>query len=330
MPTLPSALQAALAEALGSEPRRTVLMGGGMINQAARVDLPAGAVFVKWKEDAPPGFFAAEADGLERLRAARALRVPQVLAFHDRKAAPAPSGAQSREGGSAILSAPDAFEPARPSNRPDPLSPPFLALEYIAQQLPQDEAQFARRFGEALAALHHDNLSPSGAFGLEKANFLGVLAQPNTPHARWPEFYRDCRLLPQVAFAREKGLLPPALERRLLEVVERLDSLMEGLSARPVLLHGDLWSGNFLAAGEEPVVIDPAVYYGEREIEIAFMELFGGFPPGLLPAYRAAFPLDAGYARRRSLHQIFPLLIHVNHFGAAYIPPLDAALSQIA
>lgn len=319
MSVLPQTLQAALAETLGAEPIQAVPLGGGMIAQAARVDLPGGTVFVKWKDDAPPGFFAAEADGLERLRAARALRVPEVLAFRDRLLFPDSPPATLENASEAQQAAP------RQGSHP-----PFLALEYIIERRPRDEAKLAQRFGEELAALHRETVSPFGAFGLETSNFLGVMVQENIPHARWADFYRDCRLLPQIGIAKQKGLLPPERERRLMEVVARLDRLMEGLSTRPVLLHGDLWSGNFLAAGEEPVVIDPAVYYGEREVEIAFMELFGGFPPGLLSAYRAVFPLEDGYERRRPLHQLYPLLIHVNHFGEAYGPHLDSALSLIA
>ncbi|HLV80118.1 MAG TPA: fructosamine kinase family protein [Chthonomonadaceae bacterium] len=325
MTGLPSGLAMALTEVLGAAPVRAMPLGGGMINRAARVDLPDGVVFVKWKDDAPPGFFAAEADGLFRLRASQTLRVPRVLAFHDRDATTiAPPlrtfgqrGRGSPRSGGWVRSL--------------PLFPvPFLALEYIAEHRPADESRFARRFGERLAALHQQTVSPFGAFGLEKSNFLGVMVQLNTPHDCWPAFYRDCRLLPQIAIARQNGLLPPEREQRLMEVVAQIDRLMDGLDARPTLLHGDLWSGNFLAASEEPVVIDPAVYYGEREVEIAYMELFGGFPPGLLPAYRAAFPLPDGYARRRPMHQLYPLLIHVNHFGETYGPRLDSTLARIA
>ena len=109
-----------------------------------------------------------------------------------------------------------------------------------------------------------------------------------------------------------------------MRVVEQLDKLLEGLESRPVLLHGDLWSGNLLAtAGDEPVVIDPAVYYGEREVEIAFTELFRGFPAGWLDAYRAAYPLSEGYEFRRPLHQLYPLLVHLNHFGEGYGPAVE-------
>ncbi len=99
---------------------------------------------------------------------------------------------------------------------------------------------------------------------------------------------------------------------------------MADFAPAPVLIHGDLWSGNFLTAGDEPVIIDPAVYYADREVEIAYVELFGGFPPGLVAAYHAAWPLDPGYTYRRPLHQLYPLLIHLNHFGEEYGAHVDA------
>jgi fructosamine-3-kinase len=202
----------------------------------------------------------------------------------------------------------------------------------VAPRAIADAAGFAVRFGHALAALHRDNPSPDGTFGLESNNFIGALPQPNAPRTRdWPAFYRDCRLLPQIALARQLGRLSPEREAALMSVVERLPLLLGDFDARPVLLHGDLWSGNFLVAhGDEPVVIDPAVYYGEREAEIAFVELFGGFPDGLLPAYRAACPLDAGYERRRALHQLYPLLVHLNLFGEGYGPRVDAVCRRYA
>jgi fructosamine-3-kinase len=114
-------------------------------------------------------------------------------------------------------------------------------------------------------------------------------------------------------------------------MLDNLDALLADLPARPVLIHGDLWSGNFLCTSDdEPVLIDPAAYYGEREIEMAYTELFGGFPSGFLPAYQSAFPLNAGYPRRRALHQLYPLLVHLNHFGETYGPAVDRACREYA
>lgn len=285
---LPDTIRQAVEEALDAPVRDAAPIGGGMICHAARVGLTDHTdVFVKWGRDDTPDLFAAEADGLRRLRDARALRVPEVLAVGDA----------------------------------------FLLLEYVAPHLPADDVGFAKRFGEGLARLHQNS---AALFGLDRDNYLGRFAQINTPPRRdWPAFYRDCRLMPQIALARDLGLLPTGRERLLDSVLGRLDVLLKGLASRPALLHGDLWSGNFLAAGDEPVLVDPAVYYGEREMEIAFIELFGGFPPGVLPAYRAAFPLDPGYERRRPLHQLYPLLVHLNHFGERYGPHVDGVCRRL-
>jgi len=289
---LPDPVRASLERTLDAPVRRAVPVGGGMISCAARVHVGAERVFVKWNAAAPPGIFESEADGLHRLRRAGALRVPAVLVVGD----------------------------------PSPV--PHIALEWIESSHPQDAQAFAWRFGESLAALHA--LPGPGRFGLDRDNFLGALPQPNPWHRSWVAFYREARLLPLVARARRQGLLPAARELRLRRVVERLETTLEGFEPAPSLLHGDLWSGNFLPAGQEPVVIDPAVYWGAREMEIAFIELFGGFPDGFLDAYRAALPLDPGYSRRRPVHQLYPLLVHLCHFGEAYGPDVDRACAVAA
>jgi fructosamine-3-kinase len=298
---MPDALYKALSGSLGSDVYNVTPLGGGMINQAARLYIDAycviansGSVFLKWKEDAPAGFFAAEAHGLRCLHRAGALRTPKILAVVEAQAG----------------------------------APAYLALEFIETPSPSDPARFAREFGERLARQHREAVSPNHQFGLDRDNFIGLLPQVNTFTEDWPTFYRECRLMPQVILARKRRLLPPERERLVMQVIERLDTLLADLPAQPVLIHGDLWSGNFLTAGNEPVVIDPSVSYSDREIELAYMELFGGFPPGVLAAYRAAFPLDPGYEYRRPLHQLYPLLNHLNHFGESYGPDVESVCRQ--
>ena len=262
-------------------------VGGGMINRAARVEVGGERYFVKTINSAPAGFFAAEADGLERLRAANALRVPQVIA-HD----------EARDG-----------------------LPAYLILEWI------DDAPKSRRLsenlGRGLAAQHRVT---SARYGLERDNFIGALPQANGFAETWSAFYRDRRISPQVELARRRGLLPPERERLLRRVIDRLDDLLGGMESVPSLLHGDLWSGNYMACdGDQPVVIDPAVYYGSREVELAFTELFGGFSDRFYAAYDEAYPLDPGYAARRPLHQVYPLLVHLNLFGESYGAHVEAA-----
>jgi fructosamine-3-kinase len=284
---LPDDIHDALTDQFG--PLAAALpLSGGDVNRAARVTTSDGKIFVKWKEDAPLGFFALEADGLDRLRAAGALRIPQVLQIGE--------------------------------------DPAFLALEYLEAVLPRDEHRFAQRLGQGLAALHRDNPAPDNLFGLDIDNYLGSQPQVNTHHDDWPSFYRDCRLAPQWEKALARGLVPPEREHLLGQIVDHIETLLGDFAPRPVLVHGDLWSGNFLAtADDEPALIDPAVYYAEREVEIAYTQLFGGFPDGFFESYHAAFPLDSGYVRRRPLHHLYPLLVHLNHFGETYGPAVDRA-----
>ena len=201
----------------------------------------------------------------------------------------------------------------------------YLALEWLEPAPPGPD--FGARFARGLAELHK---TTAPQFGLERDNYLGSQPQENGWDTDWPTFYRERRLQPQLARALAAGLLPPARERLLEEVLARLPELLYDLDEPPSLLHGDLWAGNFLCTGGgEPALIDPAVYYGPREMEIAYVELFDGFPPGFVALYEAHYPLDTEYPRRRPLHQLWPLLIHLNHFGETYGPWLDDACRQI-
>lgn len=284
-------VKAALEQKLGAKVLGSTPLGGGMVNTAARVETSDGRIFVKWKSETPARFFEMEADGLNRLAALDALRIPKVLAFQDRNG--------------------------------DNDTPAFLALEWIETHQPSSPEHFKQHFAEGLAALHRNAHSPSGKFGLEYDNFLGAQPQKNTPNANWAEFYRDCRLAVQVGKCREHGLLPAARERALERLMERAQEILSGTGVKPALIHGDLWSGNFLTAGDEAVLIDPAVYYADREVEMAYVELFGGFPRGFVAAYNSVYPLPAGYDYRRPMHQLYYLLVHLVHFGEEYGPAVD-------
>jgi fructosamine-3-kinase len=197
----------------------------------------------------------------------------------------------------------------------------YLALEWLEPTTPGPE--FGQDLARGLAQLHR-NQAPQ--FGLERDNYLGSQPQKNTWDTDWPTFYRENRLLPQLERALEGGLLPERRARLLEEIIHRLPELLCDMDEPPALLHGDLWAGNLVCMGaSEPTLIDPAIYFGPREMEIAYIELFSGFPPGLVEHYDAAYPLSPDYPRRRPVHQLWPLLIHLNHFGERYGPPLDDA-----
>jgi len=179
--------------------------------------------------------------------------------------------------------------------------------------------------GHQLAALHRTTQS---AFGWHRDNTIGATHQPNEPCADWIHFYRDRRLGFQLGLARRNGA-----SRRLLDNGERLQAdlaaFFTGYVPIPSLLHGDLWGGNFAFADGEPVLFDPAVYYGDREADIAMTELFGGFSSDFYGAYRQAWPLDPGYGVRRTLYNLYHIINHFNLFGGGYGSQAEQMASRL-
>jgi protein-ribulosamine 3-kinase len=288
--TLPDAVRGEVERALGSI-HRISPVSGGCISEAFRVDVSDGPIFLKHHLQAPAGIFAAEADGLRALRAAAgdALRIPTVLAM----------------------------DGARDGAR-------WIALEWLEPGL--RGSGFGERLGRGLAALHRGT---GGGWGWERPNFIGALAQRNEPADTGAAFWRDRRLMPQLEMARAAGRdAGPAREwDRLLDRLPELLALAE--EDGPSLQHGDLWGGNVLSAAGEPALIDPAVYRGHREADLAMAELFGGFDARFHAAYREAWPLLPGYAEaRRPIYQLYYLLVHVNLFGGGYGAQTAAVLRR--
>ncbi|MEZ4291387.1 MAG: fructosamine kinase family protein [Myxococcota bacterium] len=189
----------------------------------------------------------------------------------------------------------------------------WLALEWIEPGGPGRD--FDRRLGEGLASLH---AAGAPGFGLDHDNFVGPLPQSNRPAPDWPRFYAAERIEPLRRRARDAGLLTRALDVRLERLLERLPGLT-GRDGPPARLHGDLWQGNVLVdATGAPCLIDPAVYGGHREIDLAMMRLFGGFSAGVFTCYTESCPLADDADQRIALHQVYPLLVHVCLFGRAY------------
>lgn len=173
----------------------------------------------------------------------------------------------------------------------------------------------ARLMGEQLAALHR---CTSSRFGFAQDNFIGTTPQPNGWKDHWIDFWREQRLGFQLDLAVHKGY-GGELQKMGHRLMERLPELFDGYRPVPSLLHGDLWSGNHAyAADGTPVIFDPAPYYGDRECDLAMTELFGGFDQEFYAAYRAAWPLDAGYATRKILYNLYHILNHTNLFGGSY------------
>ncbi len=173
----------------------------------------------------------------------------------------------------------------------------------------------ARTLGERLARQHR---LIRDEFGWYRDNTIGSTPQINTPMSDWVEFLREKRLRYQLQLATENGLDPPTVERGMA-LLDRLPRFFDGYAPVASLLHGDLWGGNWgVTADGEPVIFDPAVYFGDREADIAMTMLFGGFGTGFVEAYDATWPLDAGFRRRVDLYNLYHVLNHFNLFGGGY------------
>ena len=199
----------------------------------------------------------------------------------------------------------------------------FLVLEYL--ELGADRGTSQERLGRQLAALHRRTQTK---FGWRRDNTIGSTPQANTEHDDWIEFWRARRLLPQLTLATEHGHAR-ALTRGM-QLVERLHSLYTDYRPVPSLLHGDLWSGNYgVLADGEPVIFDPAVYYGDREADLAMTELFGGFGARFYAAYNEAWPLDSGYTVRKDLYNLYHVLNHLNLFGSGYLAQATRLIDRL-
>ena len=234
---------------------------------------------------------AAEADGLKALAACKALRVPRVQA----------SGRVEREG--------------------------YLLMEWLPliDMGVRNSSGAAARLGEALARQH---LMRRPRFGWPRNNFIGATPQFNREGDDWLGFFREQRLGFQLRLAAEDG--HRGLQESAATLVAGLPRLFAGYTPHPALLHGDLWSGNWgVLADGGPVVFDPAVYCGDRESDIAMTELFGGFPGEFYAAYKMHAPLDAGYAVRRDLYQLYHVLNHLNLFGEGYLGQAQGLIDRL-
>jgi fructosamine-3-kinase len=200
----------------------------------------------------------------------------------------------------------------------------FLALEWIARAEPG--AGCERRLGEGLAALHRVT---AARFGWSRDNTIGPTPQSNSWTDDWAEFFVQRRLRPQLLLAAQNGF-GELLTRRGERLIESVPVLLAGHRPVPSLLHGDLWGGNWLAtADEEPVVFDPAVYYGDRETDLAMTRLFGGFGGAFYRAYENAAPLPSGAARRAELYNLYHVLNHANLFGGGYAHQARTSIEQL-
>jgi len=198
----------------------------------------------------------------------------------------------------------------------------YLVLEHLALSSRGD----AELLGEQLAAMHR---CTSSRFGFAQDNFIGATPQPNAWKSEWIDFWRERRLGFQLRLAAQNGY-GGQLQRLGEKLLDALPAFFESYTPQPSLLHGDLWGGNhaYLPDGT-PVIFDPATYYGDRECDLAMTELFGGYSADFYAAYRAAYPLDAGYATRRELYNLYHILNHANLFCGGYARQAEQMMQRL-
>ena len=273
-------LQSRIEEILSDQVKSAVSVSGGCIADSYKLVLNSGRVFfLKQLRSTSSSSFASEARGLEELRKSRVVRVPEVEAQ----------------------------------------GPEFLLLEWIEVGKKRTDSSM-EELGRQLAELH----SFSGdKFGFVEDNFIGDSPQSNLTSSagkeNWAVFFVENRLKFQVELAEQKGYATLELRNLMDVLIEKIPDLLSGTEEKPSLLHGDLWSGNYLIdVDDRPWLIDPAVYYGHREADLAMTSLFGGFSKTFYAAYESAFPLAPGYPERTPLYQLYHLLNHMNLFGTGY------------
>jgi len=198
----------------------------------------------------------------------------------------------------------------------------YLALEWLNLGRGGRDAEL----GRALARLHR---TTAPRFGGPSANTIGTTPQDNAWSDDWAAFFRDRRIAPQLKLAARNGH-HGELQRNGERLLATIPALLAGHAAVPSLLHGDLWSGNAAAlANGEPVIFDPAMYYGDREADLAMTELFGGFDRAFYAAYRDAWPLPPGYEVRRTLYNLYHVLNHLNLFGGGYRAQAESMIARL-
>lgn len=290
---LPTDVVSAIELQLDASVVRTQSLSGGCISHATRVDTDRGPLFVKWSREEAAATFPAEAVGLQALRDANAgLVIPEPIIVSD--------GMVRREADASCG---------------------FLVLEWI--ETGERSRDYWESLGAGLAALHRKT---SSTYGFKRDNYIGSLPQHNAWSETWPGFFRSRRLEVQVSRAREVGHWNEGWNGAMDRLMNRLDELLPA-SPSPSMLHGDLWSGNVMVTERgTPALIDPAVYYGHREVDLAMSELFGGFSSAFYQAYREAWPLESGYNERRQVYNLYHLINHLNHFGSGYAESVAGVL----
>lgn len=200
----------------------------------------------------------------------------------------------------------------------------FILMEFIESR--QRAGDYWDLLGQRLALLHRNT---SEFFGLDHDNYIGSLPQTNTPGHSWTEFFITRSLQRQLKAGIDAGRIDASISRKFDRLYPRLPEILT--EEPPSLLHGDLWSGNLITDEKgEPCLIDPAVYYGNREVDLAMTKLFGGFDERFFNAYQEAFSTAPGLDERLDIYNLYPLLVHVNLFGRGYLNQVSSILRAYA
>ena len=276
---LNQSLKERIENRLGGHVKTLTPLSGGCISSAFKLTASSGGNFLlKTNDMQSADMFSKEAHGLSELRKPDAIRVPEVISYDD----------------DYILT--EFIEPG-------PKSPDFFE-------------DFGRRF----AGLHRFT---GDSFGFFEDNYIGSTPQKNVPSDEeknnWVEFYRNRRIIFQYRLAEANGYSTPELRNGISKLCEKMEDILSGSTGPCSVLHGDLWGGNYLADEDgKACLIDPAVYYGHREADLAMTKIFGGFSPDFYGAYKEAFPLDEGYEFRENIYKLYHILNHLNLFGRSY------------
>lgn len=253
-------------------------LSGGCISDAYKLTASDGSnYFLKYNPSVTVDMFSKEANGLNELAKANAVRIPEVLSFDE----------------------------------------DYILLEFIASGI--KKKNFFEEFGRKFAEIHKYT---SGDFGFYEDNYIGSNPQKNIPNEKekssWVDFYFNKRILFQLQLAEKRGNSTDALRKGITKLENKIEDIIQ-INEKPSLLHGDLWSGNYMIdENGSAVLIDPAVYYGNREAEVGMTKLFGGFSSEFYKAYNETFPLEDGYDYRENIYKLYHVLNHFNLFGGSY------------
>ena len=272
-------IKSKIENAAGEEITSMTSLSGGCISDVYKLETRSGKRFILKINFAASGdMFIKEAHGLNELSKPDAIRIPLVILF-DKS---------------------------------------FLLTEFISQGL--KSKNFWEDFGRKFAKLHKFKSKEPGFY---EDNYIGSNAQLNIADGiekiNWTQFYFNKRLLFQFKLAEKKGYAAKELREGFSLLEKRIEKILEGSEEEPSLLHGDLWSGNFMVnESGEACLIDPAVYYGHREADLAMTKLFGGFSFEFYRAYNEHYPLKDGYEYREGIYKLYHVLNHLNLFGRGY------------